>query len=69
MNRMLDPLGFDAALKKADFPQPGRNRGERPAQLITPVFAFGMGAPIDLSMERVSFLPKFYLPIDVTFGR
>ena len=53
MNRMLDPLGFDAALKKADFPQPGRNRGERPAQLITPVFAFGMGAPIDLSMGKV----------------
>ena len=24
MNRMLDPLGFDAALKKADFPQPIR---------------------------------------------
>ena len=31
MNWMLDPLGFDAALKKADFPQPIRTGGERMA--------------------------------------
>ena len=29
MNRMLDLLGFDAALKKVDFPQPSRKYGGR----------------------------------------
>jgi Transposase DDE domain group 1 len=32
---MLDHLGFEAALKAADLPQSGSNRGYRPAQLIT----------------------------------
>ena len=53
MNRMLDPLGFDAALKKADFPQPIRTGGEPPAQLITPFLLSVWGAPIDLSMGKV----------------
>ena len=35
MKRMLDHLGFDAALSAADLPQPGSNRGYRPEQLIT----------------------------------
>ena len=35
MKRMLDHLGFDAALRQADLPQPGSNRGYRPEQLIT----------------------------------
>ena len=45
MNWMLDPLGFDAALKKADFPQPIRTGGERPAQLITPFLLSVWGRP------------------------
>ena len=35
MKRMLDHLGFDAALSAAGLPQPGSNRGYRPEQLIT----------------------------------
>ena len=35
INRRLDRRGFDAALKKAAFPEPGSNRGDRPAQLIS----------------------------------
>ena len=35
MKRMLDHLGFDAALTAAELPQPQSNRGYRPEQLIT----------------------------------
>jgi hypothetical protein len=35
MKRMLDHLGFEAALSAAELPQPGSNRGYRPEQLIT----------------------------------
>ena len=35
MKRMLDHLGFVAALSAAGLPQPGSNRGYRPEQLIT----------------------------------
>ena len=35
MKRMLDHLGFDAALTAAGLPQPRSNRGYRPEQLIT----------------------------------
>ena len=35
MKRMLDHLGFEAALTVAGLPQPGSNRGYRPEQLIT----------------------------------
>ena len=35
MKRMLDHLGFESALAAAGLPQPGSNRGYRPAQLIT----------------------------------
>ena len=35
LNRRLDHLGFEAALKKADLPPPGSNRGYRPEHLIT----------------------------------
>jgi hypothetical protein len=35
MKRMLDHLGFDAALSAAGLPQPQSNRGYRPEQLIT----------------------------------
>lgn len=35
MKRILDRLGFDAALANAGLPQPGSNRGYRPEQLIT----------------------------------
>ncbi len=35
MKRMLDHLGFAAALANAGLPQPGSNRGYRPEQLIT----------------------------------
>lgn len=35
MKRMLDTLGFDAALVHVGLPQPGSNRGYRPEQLIT----------------------------------
>lgn len=35
MKRMLDHLGFDAALQACGLPQPGSNRGYRPEQLIT----------------------------------
>ena len=35
MKRMLDHLGFDAALTSSGLPQPGSNRGYRPEQLIT----------------------------------
>jgi len=34
MKRMLDHLGFDAALAGCGLPQPGSNRGYRPEQLI-----------------------------------
>jgi hypothetical protein len=35
MKRMLDYLGFDAALAQAGLPPPGSNRGYAPAQRIT----------------------------------
>ena len=35
MKRMLDHLGFDAALTAAELPQPRSNRGYRPEQLMT----------------------------------
>ena len=35
MKRMLDHLGFDAALTTAELPQPRSNRGYRPEQLMT----------------------------------
>jgi hypothetical protein len=35
MTRMLDQLGFEAALTNAGLPHPGSNRGYRPEQLIT----------------------------------
>ena len=35
MKRMLDHLGFVAALVVCDLPQPGSHRGYRPEQLIT----------------------------------
>jgi hypothetical protein len=35
MKRMLDHLGFDAALSQSGLPQPGSNRGYAPEQLIT----------------------------------
>ncbi len=35
MKRLLDHLGFDAALAASGLPQPGSNRGYRPEQLIT----------------------------------
>lgn len=35
MKRMLDHLGFEAALRAASLPPPGSNRGYRPEQLIT----------------------------------
>jgi len=35
MKRLPDHLGFDAALAAAGLPQPGSNRGYRPAQRIT----------------------------------
>jgi hypothetical protein len=35
MKRMLDHLGFEAALTAAGLPQPDSNRGYRPEQLIT----------------------------------
>ena len=35
MKRMLDHLGLETALAAAGLPQPGSNRGYRPAQLIT----------------------------------
>ena len=35
MKRMLDHMGFDAALAASGLPQPGSNRGYAPAQLIT----------------------------------
>ena len=35
MKRMLDHLGFEAALAAAGLPQPGSNRGYLPEQLIT----------------------------------
>lgn len=34
MKRMLDHLGFDAALKASGLPRPGSNRGYAPEQLI-----------------------------------
>lgn len=37
MKRMLDHLGFAAALTNAGLPQPGSNRDYRPEQLITQV--------------------------------
>jgi len=35
MKRMLDHMGFEAALSQAGLPQPGSNRGYAPEQLIT----------------------------------
>ena len=35
MKRILDRLGFEPALAAAGLPQPGRNRGYCPEQLIT----------------------------------
>ena len=35
MKRMLDHMGFDAALAASGLPQPGSNRGYTPTQLIT----------------------------------
>jgi len=35
MKRMLDHMGFDAALLASGLPQPGSNRGYPPTQLIT----------------------------------
>ena len=35
MKRMLDHMGFDAALSCAGLPKPGSNRGYAPEQLIT----------------------------------
>ncbi|MHB1567415.1 MAG: hypothetical protein ACYCXG_12010 [Acidiferrobacter sp.] len=35
MKRMLDHLHFDQALQASGLPQPSRNRGYRPEQLIT----------------------------------
>lgn len=35
LKRMLDHLGFDAALAARQLPQPGSNRGYRPEQLMT----------------------------------
>lgn len=34
LKRMLDHIGFDAALAASELPQPGSNRGYRPRQLI-----------------------------------
>jgi hypothetical protein len=34
MKRMLNQLGFEAALKESGRPQPGSNRGYRPEQLV-----------------------------------
>jgi hypothetical protein len=34
MKRMLNQLGFEAALKQSGLPQPGSNRGYRPEQLV-----------------------------------
>ena len=34
LKRMLDGLGFKAAMQSWDLPQPGSNRGYRPEQLI-----------------------------------
>lgn len=34
LKRMLDHIGFDAALAASELPQPGSNRGYRPEQLI-----------------------------------
>ena len=34
MKRLLDYMNFDAALKLAELPQPGSNRGYRPEQLV-----------------------------------
>jgi hypothetical protein len=34
MKRMLNQLGFEAALKESGLPQPGSNRGYRPEQLV-----------------------------------
>jgi hypothetical protein len=45
MKRMLDHLGFDAALAAAGLPKPGSNRGYRPEQLITQfMLSVGCGA-------------------------
>jgi len=35
MKRMLDRIGFEAALRRCGLPEPGSNRGYRPEQLIT----------------------------------
>ena len=35
MKRMLDHMGFDAALAASGLPPPGSNRGYAPTQLIT----------------------------------
>jgi hypothetical protein len=32
---MLDHIGWDGALKRAELPQPGSNRGYAPEQLVT----------------------------------
>jgi hypothetical protein len=34
LKRMLDGMGFQAALQNWDLPQPGPNRGYAPEQLI-----------------------------------
>jgi hypothetical protein len=34
LKRMLDDMGFQAALQSRDLPQPGSNRGYAPEQLI-----------------------------------
>jgi len=45
MKRLPDHLGFDAALAAAGLPQPGSNRGYRPAQRITQfMLSVGCGA-------------------------
>lgn len=52
MKRMLDHLGFDAALSAAGLPQPGSNRGYRPEQLITQFMLSTGVVPTDLNMAK-----------------
>jgi len=52
MKRMLDHLGFDAALTAAGLPQPKSNRGYRPEQLITQFLLSIWCGAIGLSMAK-----------------
>ena len=53
MKRMLDHMGFDAALSQAGLPQPGSNRGYAPEQLITQfMLSVWCGANLGIPVDR-----------------